>query len=464
MAENKTLDQGYELPEIDLTKYQREPFILPEDEDVTPEIIEKFIEQHQLRLPRYEQLRKEYENEAPILGMKKPDFKPNNKLVVGYPGLLVNTLEGYFSGIAPKVSHEDEQIDDRLKVFKTLNHFGDVFAEVSKKASIYGHAYTVNYQDYRGRTRIAPARPQEGFVVYDDTIGEEPILGVLYQHDDEGNLKGTLYTYKDETPLLSTEDGLQFGNAVPHFFDEVPIVEWIHNEERLSLIETVLTLIHALNKTVSEKANDVDYFADAYLKILGVKLNKEDLKDVRDLRIMNFKGDGSGEKPEVGFIDKPSGDNSQENLLDRLERLIHKVSMIPDVSSEEFAQAASGRSLEFKLLSMSNLANTKERKFRKSLQRVFEMWFNVPTQVPGGMQDEWINLEYTFIRNSPQNVLEEIKAAQEAVGLLSHESRLSMISRVDDPKQELEKLESERHDEFQANDPYQSLGQLNGGE
>lgn len=454
---DKQLEQGYDLPEVDLTKYEREPFVLHEDEDVTPEIIDKFIEQHQLRLPRYEQLRKEYENESPILNMIKPDFKPNNKLVVGYPGLLVNTLEGYFSGIAPKVSHEDETIDDRLKVFKALNHFGDIFAEVSKKASIYGHAYTINYQDYRGRTRIATCRPQDGFVVYDDTIGDEPLLGVTYQHDNEGRIKGSLYTYRDETPIFSDEKGVQFGDPVPHFFDEVPMVEWVHNEERLSLIETVMTLIHALNKTLSEKANDVDYFADAYLSILGVKLREEDLKEVRDRRIMNFKGDGT-DKPIVEFLDKPSSDESQENLLDRLERYIHKISMIPDVSSEEFAQAASGRSLEFKLLSMSNLANTKERKFRKSLQKVFEMWFNVPTQVPSNMQDEWINLEYTFIRNAPQNVKEEIEAAQAAAGLMSHESRLAMVSGVDDPKKEQEKLEAERNDQYESNDPFQTLG------
>lgn len=454
---DKSIDQGYKLPEIDLTKYQREPFILPEDEDVTPEVIEKFIEQHQLRLPRYEQLRKEYENEAPILGMEKPPFKPNNKLVIGYPGLLVNTLEGYFSGISPKVTHEHEEIDKRLKIFKALNHFGDVFAEVSKKASIYGHGYTVNYQDIRGRTRIAPARPQEGFVVYDDTIGEDPILGVLYQTDGEGRIEGTLYTYHDETEIFSTDEGLQFGDEVPHFFGEVPMVEWIHNEERLSLIETVLTLIHALNKTLSEKANDVDYFADAYMKILGVKLEEKDLEYVRDYRIMNFKGDGD-KNPEVEFIEKPSGDDSQENLLDRLERLIHKISMIPDVSSEEFAQAASGKSLEFKLLSMSNLANTKERKFKKAMQKVFEMWFNVPTQVPTGMQDEWINLDYTFIRNAPENVKEEIEAAQAAAGLMSHESRLAMVSGVDDPKKEMDKLEAERHDQYESNDPYQNLG------
>ena len=36
----------------------------------------------------------------------------------------------------------------------------------------------------------------------------------------------------------------------------------------MGIFEPVLTMINAYNKAISEKANDVDYFADAYLKVL----------------------------------------------------------------------------------------------------------------------------------------------------------------------------------------------------
>ena len=65
------------------------------------------------------------------------------------------------------------------------------------------------------------------------------------------------------------------------------------------------------------KANDVDYFADAYLKVLGAYLDKDDVKSIRDDRIINF--DGEADKLNVDFLQKPDGDTTQEHLIDRLE-------------------------------------------------------------------------------------------------------------------------------------------------
>lgn len=39
-----------------------------------------------------------------------------------------------------------------------------------------------------------------------------------------------------------------------------------------------MSQINAYNKALSEKANDVDYFADAYLKILGERIDDETAK------------------------------------------------------------------------------------------------------------------------------------------------------------------------------------------
>ncbi len=48
----------------------------------------------------------------------------------------------------------------------------------------------------------------------------------------------------------------------------IPIIEAMENDERLSVIKNVLPLVDEIDKAMSEKANDVDYFADAYMKVL----------------------------------------------------------------------------------------------------------------------------------------------------------------------------------------------------
>lgn len=100
-------------------------------------------------------------------------------------------------------------------------------------------------------------------------------------------------------------------------------------------------------KTISEKANDVDYFADAYLKILGAKLEKDELEQLRQKRIINFDGEDASSLI-VEFLQKPDGDTTQENLINRLEKLIFQICMVANISDENFG-ASSGIALKYKL-------------------------------------------------------------------------------------------------------------------
>ena len=49
-----------------------------------------------------------------------------------------------------------------------------------------------------------------------------------------------------------------------------------------------MSIINAFNKAISEKANDVDYFADAYLKIIGTLLDEDELKHIRSDRVITL--------------------------------------------------------------------------------------------------------------------------------------------------------------------------------
>jgi SPP1 family phage portal protein len=52
----------------------------------------------------------------------------------------------------------------------------------------------------------------------------------------------------------------------------VPAVEFFMNTERQGIFENVETLINALDKVLSQKANQNEYFDNAYLVLRGMKL------------------------------------------------------------------------------------------------------------------------------------------------------------------------------------------------
>lgn len=210
----------------------------------------------------------------------------------------------------------------------------------------------------------------------------------------------------------------------------------------MSVIEPVETLVNAYNKALSEKANDVDYFADAYLALLGAELDESGVAKIRDNRIINLFGTDNASDIVVKFLDKPDGDATQEHLLDRIERLIYEKSMVANINDESFGNA-SGVALEFKLQPMKNLSINKERKVKSAMRRRFKLLFNLPTNVPAALKDEWQNLEYKFTRNIPRNIADEAETAAKLEGVVSKETQLGILSIVDNVQDEIGKMDKE---------------------
>jgi len=183
------------------------------------------------------------------------------------------------------------------------------------------------------------------------------------------------------------------------------------------------------------------------MKLLGMELNEETIRNIKDNRIINLYGPEDVSKLVVEFMEKPNADGSQEHLLDRLERLIYQISMVANISDESFSKASSGVSLEFKLQNMRNLAITKERKFTSGMNRRYKMLFNIATFIETSKRDEWRNLSYTFTRNMPRNIADEAETAGKLAGITSKETQLSTLSVVDNVRAELEKIKTEQEDE-----------------
>ena len=227
-----------------------------------------------------------------------------------------------------------------------------------------------------------------------------------------------------------------------------------------SFNEGVATLVETYNRTIGEKANDVDAFAEAYLAVIGSELDDEDVYRIRDNRIINLYGTDNAKDVLVSFLTKPTADGTQENLLNRLETLIYQISMVANISDESFGSASSGVALAYKLQAMSNLAITFDRKIEKSLRKRFKIWSSLSTNVSDA--DAWRGIDITFTRNLPKNVQEEAQTAAQLEGIVSKETQLSVLSIVSNVKDEIEKMEKEEQDQLEQANIYQQWSVNNG--
>lgn len=416
---------------------------VPVDTEVTAQIVTEVIRLHLSKLvPIYRENENLYLSDHKILhAIAKDAWKPDNRLVVNYAKYIVDMFNGYFIGIPATVSHDDQVISDYVNDFRKFNDMEDSESELSKLVDIFGHAFWYVYQDEDANTRVTYNSPMNMLIVHDNSVAERPKFAVRYMIDEETGA-GTGEVVTDKETIYFTMDNagdVHFGERTNHIYSHLPIIEVIENEERRGIFESVKTLLNALNKAVSEKANDVDYFADAYLKIIGMELDDEVSSSIRDNRVFNLWGE-SGSQLDVDFLQKPNADQTQENLIVLLRDAIFNISMVANLSDKDFGNS-SGTALAYKLQAMDNLAKSKDRKMQSGFNRLYEVVLSVPTtQVPA---DAWPELNYKFTRNVPKNTLEEAQIVSQLNGQVSDETKLSVLSIVQDPKEELERMEEE---------------------
>ena len=427
-------------------------FRLPKGTEITKDLLQEFINEHTEEVnKRYKPLLDAYMSDHEILhAPQKPKYKPDNRIVVNFPKYIVDTTNGFFIGNPIKTIAEDEAVSEYIEHLDQYNDQDDNNAELSKLCSIYGKGFEMYYTDEEAELCITYLSPLEAFMIYDDSIIERPMYFVRRYTDRDNNEWGSISNVSGVRYFKITGgvDWLKWDEGTKdikkdwkqHYFPGVPATEYLENSERQGVFEPIMSLANAYNKALSEKANDVDYFADAYLKKLGgEKLEEEDIIFIRDSRIIDVPGEEAG-KIIVEFMEKPCNDAMQENLLNRLERLIFHIGQCANASDENFG-TNSGIAMLYKMWSTSNRGKNKQRKFESGMKRRYKLLFGHPASpVPA---DSWVQLHYQFTPNIPNNLLEESQIAAQLEGIVSHETQLKVISAVDDVQGELEKIEEE---------------------
>ena len=423
-------------------------FIYPRGEELSISDLLRFIGKNQELAKEYQHNLEMYEGNHDILHNVKRAFGPDNRLVANLPHYIVDTYNGFFTGIPPKITLEDKASNIMLQEWNDENSFQDKLSEISKQADIFGRSLAFVYQDEDSNTRIAFSSPDTSFMVYDDTVARQPLAFVRYWKNTEGQQVGLVY-YADEVVSFVNS---QFTEVTPNVYGLVPAVEFYGNEERQGVFDNVKTLINELDRVLSQKANQVEYFDNAYLKVLGVNLDQDgDGKPDADLigNQMIYSPDADAANADVEFISKPDGDNMQEHIIDRLVSMIYQISMVANLNDEAFAGNSSGVALQYKLLPMRNMAANKERKFTQALRKLYRIIFSVGTVLPDSQKDSWRELDFDFKRNLPEDLSSDASIAQQLQGLVSHETLLKILPFIDDPKAELKRIKDEKIENMQ---------------
>ncbi|WP_413476795.1 phage portal protein [Latilactobacillus fuchuensis] len=434
-------------------------FIYPKESELSADDLRGFVEYNGNTLGKhYKENIGMYKGHYPILDQDaKPMNKPDNRIVINFAKYITDIFNGFFIGIPPQITLDNESNNGNLQAFNNANSFVDKLSEVAKQTSIYGRSYMFLYQNEDSQTKVAISAPTNSFIIYDDTVAQEPLYFVRYTVDEDNKMSGTVYSATD---AYSFDDSYKVVETLTQLFKAVPAIEFIENEERLGAFDSVKTIMNAINSALSQKANDVAAIADAYFFAKGAEISEDDFRGLADNRVLTTDSADADAK----FLERPNGDGTQENLVNRLEDKLFLTAMVSNLNDlDSGAQSsASGYSIELRMQAMRGLASNKERKYTSAMRDLYRIVFNitdlakpsvvkkVTNAIMGKQQPEPADeLKFQFTRNLPKNVADEASTAKTLEGIVSKQTQLSVLSIVDNPTDEIDRMASEQKDAAQ---------------
>ena len=156
--------------------------------------------------------------------------------------------------------------------------------------------------------RIVVPSPLNTFVVYSRNT-QEPMLSVQQLKDEEGNIFYQCFTNTHEfriqnsqlMPLVSGDDGLLVYSRL-HTFGEIPIVEYPNNQDRLSDIELVITMLDSINNYQSNRVDAVEQFVASFIKFVNCDIDQTQFEEMKKSGALVVKTINKDFKADVDLL------------------------------------------------------------------------------------------------------------------------------------------------------------------
>ena len=425
------------------------------DENITPELIHTLIELHNPIISgRFNVLDKYYKGEHEILNRYIEDYtKPNYKPVTNFCSYITDTLVGFFVGKPVSYTSTDKEF---LEVLTRVFADNDEQAEnhdLGHKASIKGQSFELVYLDEDGNVCFNCLDTDSVIMVYDTSIKNTPTMAIRHYvvHDyikDADVTKIEVYTKTNVYYYTKNDSGITFNEQLPHYFKEVPIIEYGNNRYRRGDFENIIPLNDLYNLNQADISNDISYFSNAYLVLENMSgTTAEDVANINENRVILTSENG-----KAYFLTKQLNDAVVQNHRNNLSEDIHKIAYVPDLS-KEINSNVSGSALKTKMFTTADIIVNKERKFKKALQTRIRLIATI-LNLKGYKDDNGRNLvthtynfkdiTINFHRNMPVGLYETADDISKMSTAVSQKTLLTEIG-IEDVQAEIEQIEVEKN-------------------
>lgn len=298
--------------------------------------LKKAITKHLTNRGEIEYLWNYYRGKQPILSRTK-DVRPEicNKIVENRANEIVSFKVGYLCG--EPIQYVGRSGEDVISTgISQLNEmmFSESKASQDKEIvewqMICGTAYRLVLPDTTEDEDDAPFEmftldPRDSFVVYSNSIGNKPLMGVKYCTDESGVSTYSIYT--DNRFWKVKASGIL--ERAKHGLGMIPIFEYPANNARLGAFEIVLPLLDAINNVASNRLDGVEQFVQSFIKFINCDISTDDFQQLKDLGAIKVKS-VDGANADVDMITNELNQGQSQTLVDYLYQTVLTICGIPN--------------------------------------------------------------------------------------------------------------------------------------
>ncbi len=355
-----------------------------------------------------------YKGKQPVLNREK-QVRPEitNRIVENRANEIVSFKSGYLMG-EPLQYVSRGNGENLADAINQLNEF--VFAEEKSAKDkeladwfhICGTSFRMILPDEEGEEDDSPFEiytldPRNTFVVYNNGLGNKPILGVKYVVDENGVVHYSCYSKYEYFEIVESK----IVNVQPHILGDIPIIEYPLNLARIGAFELVIPLLDAINLTDSNRLDGVEQFIQALMLFHNVDISSDDYQKLREEGAIKFKDIDPQLKAEISYLISSLNQGETQTLVDHMYQTVLTICGMPNRNGgSSTSDTGSAVIMRDGWSAAEARAKDSELMFKKSERRFLRLVLNICHTLVG-MDLKVSNIEIRFTRRNYENILQK---------------------------------------------------------
>lgn len=356
-----------------------------------------------------------YKGRQPILNRVK-EVRPEitNKIVENRANEIVSFKSGYLMG-EPLQYVSRGNAENIADAINQLNEF--VFAEEKpakdKELADWFHICGTSFrmvlpdemagEDDESPFEIYTLDPRNTFVVYNNGLGNKPILGVKYVADENGVVHYSCYSDHEYFEIVESK----VISYDTHILGEIPIIEYPLNMARIGAFELVIPLLDAINLTDSNRLDGVEQFIQALMLFHNVDISSEDFDELRERGAIKFKDIDPQLKAEINYLVSNLNQGETQTLVDHMYQTVLTICGMPNRNGgSSTSDTGSAVIMRDGWSAAEARAKDSELMFKKSERIFLKVVLNI-CRTLANMDLKVCNVEIRFTRRNYENILQK---------------------------------------------------------